>query len=376
MARLWVKFMPISSNDYLSFAVPAVLAMILGFRIPLGKLKINKNPGVYIENVKKRLAKSPSIGLILIAIGVISGLLDFLSPTELKQVFYLLDHLTYVGVFYVIYSSGKNKRLIVPGVIALMVGQTMATGMFGEFVYILACSLVLMLLGRKISFWNKFLFCIGGIFLIILIQSIKTDYRERSWRENGGKADPIYYAELISDRITNPLDILDPNKLFSIAVRMNQGWLVAMTMNKVPEKYPFAYGETVWKSVAAAIVPRILWPDKPKVGGAYNMKRFWGYNIVGYSMNIGSLGEAYGNFGKVGGIIFMFFYGLFFNLILSGLLKMAERRPTILLWIPFLFIYAIGIETDLLTTTGALIKGVFFTWFIFKLFSIGFRIEL
>jgi len=316
------------------------------------------------------------VGLILIAIGAVSGFLDFLSPNNLKEVFKLLDDLTYVGVFYVIYSPGKNKKYVVPGVIAVMISQTIITGMFGEFIYILACSLVLMLLGKQLKFRTKLFYCVAGIILIVIIQSIKMEYRERSWKQNGGKADPIYYAELFGERIFNPMSIMDPNKLFFISVRMNQGWLVAVTMDRVPKKYPFAYGETIASSVAASIVPRILWEDKPKVGGAENIKRFWGYDIQGYSINIGTLGEAYGNFGITGGIIFMFFYGLFFNFALSGILKMSEKRPTLILWLPFLFYYAIGIETDLLTTMGSLIKGIFFTWMIFKVFDIGFRTDL
>jgi hypothetical protein len=55
---------------------------------------------------------------------------------------------------------------------------------------------------------------------------------------------------------------------------------------------------------------------------------------------------------------------------------MAERRPTIILWLPFLFFYAIGVETDLLTTMGSLVKGVMFTWIVFQVFRIGFRINL
>src|SRR5690349_10426249 len=41
MARLWVKFMPISSDDYFSFALPAVIALGIGLRIPLKKYKID-----------------------------------------------------------------------------------------------------------------------------------------------------------------------------------------------------------------------------------------------------------------------------------------------------------------------------------------------
>jgi hypothetical protein len=376
LAQLWVKYMPIESDEYFSFAVPAVIMLILGLRFPIAKLKINKRPAVYIDNVKRRLVKSPNLGLILIAIGAVSGFLDFLSPSSLKQVFFLLDNLTYVGVFYVIYSPNKYKKYVVPGVLLVMIAQTVATGMFGEFVYILACSVVLMILGKKLSFSFKLSCCLVGIAMIVILQSIKTDYRERTWAKNGGGGDAIYYAQLIGNRIIDPSAIVDPTKLFFIAVRMNQGWLVAVTMNKVPRKYPYANGETIWNSVAASIVPRFIWQDKPKVGGAANLKRFWGYDIVGYSMNIGPMGEAYGNFGVIGGIIFMFFYGLFFNVMLSGILKMAEKRPTLILWLPFLFFYAIGIETDLLTTMGSLIKGLIFTWLVFKVFKIGIRIDL
>jgi len=375
VARLWHKYMPIPSDDYFSFAVPATLFMTLGLRVQLRRLQINKTPRIYIDNVKKYLATKSNIGLQLIAVGVVSGLLDFLSPDSLKQVFYLLEHLTYVGVFYILYSPNKHKKVIVPSVIALMVGQTIITGMFGDFIFMLACSLILILLGSRISFSKKLLYAACGIFLILVIQSIKTDYRKRNWLEGAG-ADPVYFAQLITDRVTDPSSLLDPNKVFFAAVRMNQGWLVAVTMKYVPEKFPYANGETVWSSIAAAIVPRFLWPDKPKVGGAENLKRFWGINISGYSMNIGPVGEAYGNFGRNGGVVYMFFYGLFFNIILSVILKLAEKRPTLVLWIPFLFFYAVVVETDLLTTMGSLVKAVFFTWVVFQSFRIAFRIKL
>src|SRR5580704_5627344 len=70
LARHWKKFMPISSNDYFSFAVPSTITMIIGLRIPLGKLSINRNPKTYIDSVKNRLMSQPNTGLILIATGV------------------------------------------------------------------------------------------------------------------------------------------------------------------------------------------------------------------------------------------------------------------------------------------------------------------
>jgi hypothetical protein len=375
LARIWVKYMPVSSDDYFTFAIPAIVAMTIGFRLPLGKLSIVKDPTIYLDNAKKTLEKKPSLGLALIATGLISGFLDFLSPESLKQVFFFMAHLTFVGVFYVLYSPNKYKRIIVPSVIALMVGQSLITGMFGDLVFILACSLVLILLGKKIVFYKKVLVVAAGLFFILILQSVKPEYRKKVWLGGTG-ADPAYYASLVFERITDPSIILDPDKLFFVAVRMNQGWLVATTMQRVPSRFDFAYGETIWKSIAAAIVPRFLWPDKPESGGKANLKRFWGFDLAGFSMNIGPLGEAYANFDVTGGIIFMFFYGVFFNFMLSYILKLTKKRPTLVLWIPFLFFYAIGVETDILTTTGSIVKGVFFTWIIFRAFRIAFRVDL
>jgi hypothetical protein len=374
LAVLWVKYMPISSDDYFSFAVPGVIALALGLKIPVRKLKINRNPALYIENVKEYLNRHPQLGFYLVGIGFASGLLNFLASAGLKEIFFLTAHLVFVGVFYVIYSPNKKKNLVVPGVVLLMIGESMLTGMFGELVFILALSIILLLLGKKISFPKKLGFALLGIFLIILIQSVKGDYRRKSWTQGG--ADPSYFAELIVDRVATPSSMFDPMDLFMTSVRMNQGWLVAETMKMVPARYSFGNGEPLAAAVAASIVPRFVWPDKPEAGGKANLKRFWGFDLVGWSTNIGTLGEAYANFGRNGGLAYLFFYGLFFNLMLAAILKMAEKRPTLVLWLPFLFFSVINVETDLLSTMGALVKSLIFMWIVFRVFQSGFRMDL
>jgi len=375
LAFLWRKYMPIPSNDYFSFALPGTLTMILGLRIPLDRNALNKNPQLYMVNMQKDLIAKPRVGMILIGVGVVSGLLDFLSPSSLKQVFYLLDHLTYVGVFYTLYSANKYKKIIVPSVVALMAGQAIVTGMFGELIYLLALSVMLIVLGKKMRFSVKLAIAVIGFFFVMIIQSIKVDYRQRSWGEGAG-ADPVYFAQLISDRVTEPSSMFDPAKLFFLGVRLNQGWLIAYTMYKVPSKCSFAYGQTIWESLAASFVPRFLWPDKPEAGGKANLQRFWGFSFRSVSMNLGPIGEAYANFDRTGGIIYMFFYGLFLNFVQSQILKVARKRPTLILWLPFLFLYVVVVEGDLLMALGWLLKGAFFTWLCYLLFKKLFRIEL
>ena len=375
LARIWVKYMPIPSDDYFSFTVPAVLALYLGLNLPLGRSKVYANPEDYIKNVKIYLSTRPRLGITLIIIGFASGLLNVLVPGNLKQVFYLLAHLTHVGVFYTLYSPGKNKRIAVPAVLLLVLGQSVMTGMFGELIFMLATSLVLLLLGTHISFTKKLTFAIAGIFLIVVLQSVKQEYRKKIWNETGS-GDAFYFSQLISDRVSDPSVLLNRDALFTSAVRMNQGWLVAMTMARVPEKFSFAYGETIGLSVAAAIVPRFMWADKPETGGKANLKRFWGFDLVGFSTNIGILGEAYANFDRVGGIIYMFFYGLFFNFVLMTILRLSTKTPSLVLWIPYFFFNAIAVETDLLSTMGALMKSIMFAALVFWAFKRFYKINL
>ena len=97
------------------------------------------------------------MGLALIAVGVDRpDFWIFLSPESLKQVFYFLDHLTYVGVFYVIYSPGKHKRIIVPSVICTDDCSGAGDGyVWRTHIYNWPVSLILILLGKKISFGRK-----------------------------------------------------------------------------------------------------------------------------------------------------------------------------------------------------------------------------
>lgn len=374
IARIFYKYMPIPAEQYFSFVLPGTLCMIAGFKLPLRKLEINTDPEGYKKKLEVFFKGKARIGFILIGISLVSGLLNYVLPYTLRRVTNLLEHLSYVGVFYIFFSDHKHKNKILVAVLSLLVINSIATGLFGELVYLLALFYILIALYlKKISFFSKLSICIAGLMVIFLIQNIKEAYRAKAWISGG---DASYFVELIGNSIGDPASMFQKKKLFRTAVRMNQGWLIAVTMDRVPRVYEFAHGETIMISVAAAFVPRFIWPDKPEAGGKYNLKRFWGYNLVGYSMNIGPIGEAYANYGRNGGILFMFFYGLFFNTLLTSLLKWSEKKPTILCWIPFLFFYVVVMETDILTTVGSIVTSLIFMFLFVRIFKAVFHISL
>lgn len=373
IANLWKFYMPIESNDYFSFVLPATIAMWVGLKLKFKKTEFDLHPQKYLTNLKQVLVGRSRIGFILITVGVISGFIYLIIPAALKQVAYFGRQLSYVGMFYIYFSDSSKKKSILIGMFTLVLLQSIASGMFGELIYLSLLSMILIALNIRIRFWIKLVTGVAGLFFVLLIQNLKNEYRAIAWKTG---SDPALFARLAVRNITDPSSMFEANKMFRTATRMNQGWLIAKTMYYVPRKISYAEGETIGATVLSIIVPRIFWPDKREVGGAYNLKRFWGYKLKGYSMDIGAIGEGYGNFGAAGGIVFMFFYGLLFNMILRTLLKKTQTHPTYLCWLPLLFVSSVVVETDMLNTINSLLKGLVFMWFVFWSFKTFFKISL
>jgi hypothetical protein len=160
--------------------------------------------------------------------------------------------------------------------------------------------------------------------------------------------------------------------MLPLFMRLDQGYLVNYTLEHVPEFEPYAGGETIFLGFASAFVPRLFWPDKPESGGRIKMERFANRTLGrGVSMNIGHFGEAYVNFGKFGGAIFIFAWGLFINFLFWTLAKVGINKPYLLLWIPIFFIGGVNtFGTDFVSSLNTMAKSFiivyFILWFIKK----------
>jgi hypothetical protein len=368
--------MSVNQDTYYSYMVPAVCMMIAGMKLPLFR---NFNTGQEITrliiSLKQNLRSKSTLGLSFMAIGLSSGFLQVYVPGEFGYVMYLFSKLFYVGIFYIIFSDNKNKNLFIISGLSLLLIQTILTGIFGELVYTVMLGFLLLVLGSKISFQMKFNFFVLGIIFIFLLQSIKGEYRKATWvNENVDKTESFF--NLLIDKIQNPLNIFDKDEIFPFVVRTNQGMIIGKVLNYIPNNAPFFGGETIYNSIAASFVPRFLWPDKPVAGGKLNMLLFTGLTIEGYSMNVSPFGEAYANFKDNGGIIYMFIYGLFFNIIFSLLIYKSKKTNTLILWLPVLFINSIQIETDTLMTVNSLLKTLLFVGLIYWFCKQFLRIQL
>jgi hypothetical protein len=240
-----------------------------------------------------------------------------------------------------------------------------------------ALTFILIMLGTKMRFIRKFTFFFIGIFLILVLQAVKPAFRQQTWAGKNQDNKISIFANIFREKMTDPSSLfLNDKGLFAFYVRFNQGQLISNVLRSVPSRFPYAGGETIVTSLAASLVPRVLWPDKPEAGGAYNFKRFLGVNLKGYSANISPFGEAWGNFGLTGGIIFMFFFGLLFNFLFQWLLKIAVYQPSVILWFPYLFFYSVNMENDVMTMLNSFTKAAILMYFLYKIFPTVFKVNL
>ncbi|MDX1686290.1 MAG: hypothetical protein R3275_13720, partial [Saprospiraceae bacterium] len=333
LAWIWDKYMRVPSDEYYSFVLPATLLMAVGIHLPLANRHVLYQPEIYFRRIREFLNKKVIVGVLLIVIGLLSTFVSPYVPVSLGFVFYLLEHLSFVGLLYLYFSEIPFRSMILTsGLVALLI-QSIVSAMFGELIYISFLAASLLLSVYRLKSHIKWIGLVTAVFLIFLLQAVKHEYRDVAWDQG---ADPVFFFQAVGDKIVHPEKLWEPYTLFTFAIRLNQGWLIANTMYHVPQHYDYGKGKTLLKSAAAILVPRVFWPDKPTSGGEANLKRFWGVELRGYSMNIGPIGEAYANFGKWGGMIFMFLYGVTLNVFLSFILGLVKRYPTLLLWFPIL----------------------------------------
>lgn len=376
LAALWKRFMWVPSEQYYDFMFPSTIALMLGLKLPLFfKKTIYKDHIDYMRGVYEYVGKMKWEGLILVVIGILASLFLGFVPSALGHVFFLMSYLLFIGVFYCLYSDFPMKKLVLWAAFVVLITRSVVQGMFGELIFMAVMAMILLALGKRISFLTKLSSFVFGIILILIIQVVKPEYRSKVWEGSENKGNEIsVFLDLVVEKFDQP-SILFKNEAvwFNFYSRFNQGLYIGLVQRSVPARFPYADGETINESIAGAIVPRLLWPDKQTSGGAYNFKRFLGLNLRGYSVGLSPYGEAWGNYGRTGGIIFMFVFGLMFNFVFSWILKIAVTTPSLILWLPLMFFYAVKIESDVFSMVNSLFKACMFTFIMYKVYPLLFR---
>jgi hypothetical protein len=136
-----------------------------------------------------------------------------------------------------------------------------------------------------------------------------------------------------------------------VDARLNQNVFVGAAVSQLHESQTYAYGETL-RQALLALVPRVLWPEKPVFGGSGNLVReYTGFRFSeGTSVGVGQVLEFYINFGTVGVVVGFLVFG-----VVMALIDAIARRQLIAdNWQGFVLWYLVGISC--LQVGGSLVE--------------------
>jgi hypothetical protein len=204
-----------------------------------------------------------------------------------------------------------------------------------------------------------------GLLTLPALQQAKVSLREKTWTGDatGSKLAGLGNAASMSKEIGDGLlksvsGDWDADALGDIVVRYNQGWIINRVMQQVPSPEPYAKGGTLLAAIGAALLPRLLAPDKIQAGGAVNMARYAGFELGGTaSMNLGYAGEMYANFGYWGGIAGCFFYALVLGLAFRWAYRRATLYPLWWAFVPYVGLTGLKAEEGIAEVTNWLFKA-------------------
>jgi hypothetical protein len=370
LARIFFKYMMVSEQVYFGFALPAIAGFVLVLCWPIDNGKYS-DTGFFlrkaIARAKEALQERPTIGVYLLAIGTVMFWVSKVLPSALQFAFLLFFFAGFAGFLYVYFLENfRWRRISLFFFGAFIILTAISSGMFTIVAYMSLTLFSFFFLDKKTSLFKKALLFLLGVFVLLLIQSVKPTYRVLTWNDNYKGNKGTLFLNLMIDKISNP-HWESADAFFPVYVRVNQGYNISLVMRRFPEKMPYDGGKTLFINLVSSLVPRIFWPDKPEAGGKYNMQYYAGLTIEGWSTNVGPLGEAYGSFGTAGGILFIILLGALIRWSYCLVFQKSIKIPLLIFWIPVLFYQVTyAAETDSLQVFNSLTKSAFFIWLLFR----------
>jgi hypothetical protein len=348
--------MKIPETEYFEYVIPAMILFIAGLHITAGKLKgevLNE------KEITRFIDNAGNLPYVFIGIGFVSSFVSGIFGAALAFVFTLLSSFKFIGAFMLIMGTKQLKT----GALILVFGSILATSLQRAMFHDLLTWIIMLGAVLCIKYKPRTTVKAAGAFafilLAVIIQQVKGEYRKAAWGGANGGAGINAFQDVIDAKEEN-------NSLFGAAslaksnVRINQGFIVTNIMHNIPTNEPFSNGKELGQVLEAAFLPRILAPDKLNAGDRTVFMKYSGMIIApGTSMALSSVGDAYANFGIVGGCIFMFVLGLLYSEVLNGFYKYSKYYPFLLLFTPMVFYYPIRPDCELQTTLGHLVKSCF-----------------
>ena len=149
-----------------------------------------------------------------------------------------------------------------------------------------------------------------GISFFLTYFNVRPEFRDVVWDSRSTPQQRLEATEYIFSNFSW-LDLRDQAQLIALDERLNQNYFAGLSAQRLQEgSVEYLSGRSLWEGVLA-LVPRILWPEKPVFAGSGRIvANMTGLNLsTNASFGVGNVMEAYINFGMVGIIIGFTLFG-------------------------------------------------------------------
>lgn len=347
--------MQIPEAQYFEYAIPAVLSFIIGLHLNAGKLKgevVNK------EGIILLVGKNPKLPYIFIIAGFLASILSSFVGSDLSFIFYLIGSFKFIGLFLLVLGNTQIRLVAFIVVISSIISSSLGNGMFHDLLTWTIFTASVLSIKYKFGIKVKLIGVAAFLLLSITIQLLKGGYREAT--NFGGQETGLETISNVYEKQNEKGSMFSFQNLAPSNVRINQGFIITNIMVTVPQKIPFSNGEEMYQIFEAAILPRFLAPNKLNSGDRELFMKYSGIKIrAGTSMALGSIGDAYINYGIFGGCLSMFLLGLLYSSILNIFHTKSRQYPILILFTALVFYYPIRPDCELQTILGHLFKSCF-----------------
>jgi hypothetical protein len=332
--------MQVPESVYFGYALPALILFTTILTFPyLGKKVNDSGESLYshIDRIKSYLKSHKQVGALIMLLGSFELVFGGIFSQSLRFFFDIFFFSSFAGLLMIYFSDNtKYKLVLIPAFLSLVMYKVLQSSMFTVVAYMTIAISSFLFIGNKTGFIKKVVIFFVGCFFILVLQNAKMAYR-KIVRVGTGSAQVGEFVNILQEQFFNSSNFFQVKEFYPLYVRFNQGYTVSVVMKRIPAAVPFDEGNMVKKSLLASITPRFLWPDKPMAGGHFNMKYYAGITIKNFSTNVGPLGEAYGAFGMLGGILTMGMVALFIRFAYYQIWRISYTYPIMILWIPVVF---------------------------------------
>lgn len=364
----------------LLMATVGICAMLVGYYwfqksqfrkvVPVAELHLKKSKAVFYCVI---------VGILVPLLFTFRGVIPEEYQQPLSSILRLLENqvLVVIGVLgWLVYSRKESKwyGIWMYGLVAVAALRGISTGMLEEaLVPIGVLFIVKWLHTRKVSFAT-----IAGVFALVLFLSpVKADFRQQIWYGENPDAAEMSSAskmwfwvtqatEYWSETLSGSHDLGEATS--SATGRADFIHQVAHIHSMTPSVVPYQYGET-YSYFAVALIPRVLWPNKPQAGNAngfyavtYGLTSEEGAKITTFGISI--LGEAFINFGWLGVALIMLVQGLVISLLERMFGGLASGPGGQAVFIAFFIFFLNGIGSSAEIVFGNILQNLLCGYFL------------